>query len=60
MSITSFKNIENLFCEILQRKKLRTNLQMPIFKIVVGWCLKKVLKVPFFGSDGTLCPMLFY
>jgi len=34
---------------------LRPNLQVPIFKIFVGWCPKKVPKVPFFFSlEGTL------
>jgi len=33
---------------------LRPNLQVPIFKIFVGWCPKKVPKVPFFfGLEGT-------
>jgi len=33
-------------------------MQVPIFKICVGWCPKKVPKVPvFFGLEGTLRQM---
>jgi len=36
-------------------KKLRPNLQVPIFKIFVGWCPKKFPKVPFFFGLEGLC-----
>jgi len=40
---------------LLLCKKLRPNLQVPIFKIFVGWCPKNVPEVPFFcGLEGTL------
>jgi len=35
---------------------LRTNLQVPIFKSVVGWRPKKVPKVPFFWLRWNTAP----
>jgi len=54
-----WKYIEIVFCEIFSSEgNCVQKMQVPIFKICVGWCPKKVPKVPvFFGLEGTLRQM---
>jgi len=49
MSLTSLKKYLNwVLWNLSQWRKLRPKMQVPIFKIFVGWRPKKMPKVPFF------------